>query len=405
MLLNKRLIVLLLFFLINNNLFASDLVNVSLNQFTNRVSKQTNKNIFIDEDINSSMSLFIPNKISNKAIFDIYKMSIEKRGFNLSVNNGVYYLHKKTNYKKHFYLFQLKYNVSKDFLQYLKMLKYNYSYFRSNNSFLVSCNFLQKRDIDKFLQTLDKQSKQVMLKFYIISYDDTKTDERGIQFASIYKDASNVVQTAINAIVMPLTSTSNILSTTSFFSALRLLNEAHKIKINNFPYVLAKQNKLFQFESVRNIPYLVKSTTTDSNTVQDNNSYQYKDVGLKIGGIASIYKDFVSLELKLTIEDIIDSGSDSKTPSTNKRYLNSVTNLKYGQVLLLSGIKQDKQANTNIRIPILCNIPFIGKMFQYKYTSVIKSNISIAIQVIKSVGLSANATLPPSSERTSGKER
>jgi len=223
MLLNKRLIVLLLFFLINN-LFASDLVNVSLNQFTNRVSKQTNKNIFIDEDINSSMSLFIPNKISNKAIFDIYKMSIEKKGFNLSVNNGVYYLHKKTNYKKHFYLFQLKYNVSKDFLQYLKMLKYNYSYFRSNNSFLVSCNFLQKRDIDEFLQTLDKQSKQVMLKFYIISYDDTKTDERGIQFASIYKDASNVVQTAINAIVMPLTSTSNILSTTSFFSALRLLN-------------------------------------------------------------------------------------------------------------------------------------------------------------------------------------
>jgi len=391
--------------LLASNLFSSDLVNVSLNQFTNRVSKQTNKNIFIDEDINSSMSLFIPNKISDKAIFDIYKMSIEKRGFNLSVNNGVYYLHKKTNYKKHFYLFQLKYNVSKDFLKYLEMLKYNYSYFKSNNSFLVSCNFLQKRDIDKFLKTLDKQSKQVMLKFYIITYDDSETDEKGIQFASIYKDASSVTQTAMNAIVMPLTSTSNILDTTSFFSALKLLNKAHKIKVNNFPYVLAKQNKLFQFESVRNIPYLVKSTTTDSNTVQDNNSYQYKDVGLKIGGIASIYKDFVSLELKLTIEDIIDSGGNSKTPSTNKRYLNSVTNLKYGQVLLLSGIKQAKESKTNIRIPILCNIPFIGKMFQYKYKSITNSNISIAIEVVKSVGLSANATLSPSEGRTSGKER
>ena len=213
------------------------------------------------------------------------------------------------------------------------------------------------------------------------------------------------MQSAVDSIVFPLSTSQNIISSTSFYGALRLLDTTHNVKINQFPYVLVKNNKKFVFESVQNIPYLVKNTTTDSTTVQDNNSYEYRDVGLKINGVAQIYDDFVSLDLDLTIEDIVNTSIDTLTPSTNKRYLNSITNLKSDEVLLLSGIKQNKKDKSNIRVPILCNIPYIGKMFQYKYTTDSQSNITIAIQVISSGFQSADANLPLSEERTSGKER
>ena len=361
---------------------ANDLINISLSNFTNRVSKQVNKNIYIDEDINSTISLYVPNKISNKDIFAIYKNTITKNGFNLYKLGSVYYLSKKKAFKLKNYLFKLSYNCSVDFKKYLQFYNYKYIYLKNNNSFIVKCNASSNKNISKFLLSLDKQAKQVMIKFFIISYDFDNINEKGINYASVYKDASGVVQTAINALVFPLSTATNIIPSTSFYTALKFLNNSHDIKINAFPYVLAKNNDSFQFSSVKNIPYLVKNTKTDSNTVQDNNSYEYKDVGLKINGKASIYDNFVSLNLNLTIEDIA-SPDDSLTPSTNKRFLNSITNLKFNQVLLISGIKQNKQKLTKIEIPFLSGIPFLGNMFKYKYISKSKSNITIAIEVIK----------------------
>ena len=248
---------------------------------------------------------------------------------------------------------------------------------------MLNVILFKKKQIDKFLSTLDIQAKQVMLKFYILSYDSKKIKERGIKFGSVYKALDSSVQTAVNALVFPLSTSKNILSSTSFYSALHFLNSNNDINIKQFPYVLVKNNNAFKFESVQNIPYLVKNTQTNSSTVQNNNSYVYKDVGLKIHGTASIYKLFVTLNLDLTIEDIINTSGDKLTPSTNKRYLNSITNLKYGQVLILSGVKRTKKEYTHLAVPFLSNIPYLGKVFTYDYTSNTSSNISVAIQVQK----------------------
>jgi len=59
--------------------------------------------------------------------------------------------------------------------------------------------------------------------------------------------------------------------------------------------------------------------------------------------------------------------------------------LKYGQILLLSGIKQKKVEQNNIRVPVLCNIPYLGKMFTYEYKTHSSSNITIAIEVLGSI--------------------
>ncbi len=372
-------------FLSQNSFALPSYKNISLNDFVQQVSISNNINIFIDEDLSkSNISFFIPTITDPINLFNAFKISINKKGLRLIKKNSFYYLSKKLQYKIHNYIFKLSYNCSVDFQKYLKMMGYKFTFFESNNSYIIMCNSLQKKQIDKFLKGLDIQSKQVMLKFYILSYDSKKLKERGIQYGTVYKALDDTIQTAVNALVFPFSTSHNIISSTSFYSALRFLNQDNYIDLKQYPYILAKNNNSFKFESVQNIPYLVKNTTTDSQTLQDSNSYEYKDVGLKINGKASIYQKFITLDLELTIEDIINLSIDNKTPSTNKRYLNSITNLKYGDVLVLSGVKQDKKENTHLAIPFISNIPFIGKIFTYDYISSSSSNITIAIQVLNS---------------------
>jgi general secretion pathway protein D len=397
-----RLIPLIFLILVNSLYALPDYRNISLTEFASSVASANNINIFIDEDLShENISFYIPTIKSSKTLLEAFKIAVDKKGLNLVKKGNFFYLSKKMKYRLHNYVFKLSYNSSKDFEKYLKMLGLKYTYFVSNNTFIVTCNYLQKETISKFLISIDKFASQVTLKFYILSYDDSKVKEKGIKFATVYKDVNNITQVALNTLLFPLSTSSNILSSTSFYSAIKFLDTAHLINIKQYPYILVKNNNSFKFESVKNIPYLVKNTKTDSNTVQDNSSYEYKDVGLKIHGIASIYDNFVTLNIDLTIEDVINTTSDTLTPSTNKRYLNSITNLKKGQVLVLSGIKQKTNDVTHIKVPLLSGIPYLGDMFKYDYKTVSTSNIVIAIEVVSDV---ATATLSPNGGAVSDKE-
>jgi len=99
-----------------------------------------------------------------------------------------------------------------------------------------------------------------MLKFIIISYDDNLQDKKGITLSNSYIGLDGTVKTAINSLLFPLSSARNIISSTSFYSAIQFLNSRNKIDIKQFPYVLVQNNHKFKFESVQNIPYLTKNT-------------------------------------------------------------------------------------------------------------------------------------------------
>jgi general secretion pathway protein D len=369
---------------LSNNLFAlPDYRNITLSEFASSVSLANNINIFIDEDLSKkNISFYMPTIKNSKTLLQAFEIAVNKKGLNFVKKGNFYYLSMKKNLMLHQYIFKLKNNCNEDFKKYLDSSGYKSVYLSSNNSFIVYCNYKQKKIISSFLETIDKTASQVTLKFYILSYDDSLVKEKGVKFATIYKDVNSLTQVALNTLLFPLSTSSNILSSTSFYSAIRFLDTSHSININQYPYILVKNNNPFKFESVKNIPYLVKNTKTDSNTVQDNNSYEYKDVGLKIHGKASIYSKFVTLDIDLTIEDVINTSSDTLTPSTNKRYLNSITNLKKGQVLVLSGIKQRTDDITHIKIPLLSGIPYLGDIFKYDYKTTSTSNIIIAIEVL-----------------------
>ena len=375
-----------LLIIISFNLYANvDYKNYTLSNFVSEVASANKINIFIDEDLTKeNISFYIPTLKNPRALLKAFKIAIDKKNLRLRKTGNFYYLSKKTKYRVKKYIFKLTHNCARDFSLYLKTYHYKYVYLRDSNSFIVSLNVIQKKEVKRFLKTIDVGASQVMLKFILLSLDAHKKIEKGLKFSSIYKDASGATVQAMNTIVFPFSTVGKaVINSTDFYSAVRLLNTDNYLNVEQYPYILVKNNNKFKFESVTNTPYLVSNTKTDTNTVQQNNSYEYKDVGLKIHGYTSIHQDFITLNLELTIENLLNLNDKSTTPTTSKRVLNSVTNLRYGQVLLLSGIQKKSIDKTNIRVPILCNIPYFGKMFTYKYNTSTNTKLTIAIQVIK----------------------
>lgn len=359
-------------------------INIPLVNFVEKVSQQNKINIYIDEDIKEKkVSILIPDKISNKDLISLFRSTVSKMNFNLKKIGDSYHLSKKLNYINKNYLYKLKYNSYPDCKSILDILKAQYIYLTDTNAFMITSTKHKYKEIESFLNSVDVKQKQVILKIMILEFNESDVKERGVQFTSIYETTNGTIETALNTIVAPITTTNNFLLNFDFYGALRLLNEDKIINVKQYPYILAKNNKSFVFEAVENIPYLVKNTKTQASNSSEENSIVYKDVGLKINGKSLIYDDYITLDLDLVIEDLI-SDRDTTTPQTYKRHLNSNTNIEYNKVLLLSGIKRTKHTKTNIALPFISNIPYLGEVFKYSYDSDSNLNITIAIEVINS---------------------
>jgi len=139
---------------------------------------------------------------------------------------------------------------------------------------------------------------------------------------------------------------------------------------------------------VTSVPYLVSSTTTQATNTSNQNTTEYKDVGLKINGKAFLHDDYITLDLSLVVEDLVSSAGTT-TPQTYKRVLESSTNIDYNKVLLLSGLKRIKHTRNDYSIPYLSNIPFIGDIFKYKTNSDEEINITVAIEVVNPESIDA----------------
>ena len=150
-------------------------------------------------------------------------------------------------------------------------------------------------------------------------------------------------------------------------------------KISQSPFLVAKNGSEVYFSSVKNIPYLVQNDKYQYNGTSTSNSYQYKDIGLKIKIKPTVLNDYVDFDLDLTVEDLIDD--NSLTPRTSKKELKSSYTLNRGEILVLSGINKENAYTKRNGIPLLKDIPLIKYLFSIEQDYKESSVITLSIQV------------------------
>ncbi|MDQ1433174.1 MAG: ral secretion pathway protein [Patescibacteria group bacterium] len=357
-----------------------NLRDISLVDFIELVSTSNGVNIFVDEDLKKeNISLFIPSSTDSQNLLFLFKNSLDKMGFTVSQFNDIYYLTKKRESIYFTYFIKLNNDSKDDVKEYLTFNTIKFQYIDSINSFIIFSLSDNINQIKYDINNIDSIKKQVTLKFTILEFNKDDLEQIGLDTfnaTSLSSDVKTVIQTLLN----PYQSNKLIFNSSNFYYSLKLFDEKKLLNVKQNPFVLVQHGKDFNFNAVTNMPFLSSKVVTQASNYSNQTNIDYKDVGLKINGKAFVFDSYVTVNLDLVIEDILSVVDN--TPTTYKRQVKNITNLKKGEVLLLSGINQTKISNTDLKVPFLSSIPYLGEIFKYSSSSNINSSISIAVELV-----------------------
>lgn len=148
------------------------------------------------------------------------------------------------------------------------------------------------------------------------------------------------------------------------------------INIISTPQILTMDNKKAEISVGENIPYITSKNTTSSE--QDYTQYEYKDVATKLSIIPHI-NQADTLRLEVETEVIRVKGGSSDTPTTYKRTASTTVILSDNDTVVVGGIIGQDATESEWKIPLLGDIPYLGWFFKTHTTTEVKTNMFIFI--------------------------
>ncbi len=282
------------------------------------------------------------------------------------------------------------------------------------NALIVLATEEQYQNIYNTVQQLDIEKSQVYIQAKIVEVNTNLAENVGLKygFNGGAITSNGLFSIAANAGAAPLALSSSLLgflnnTTTQFdnngnayttnnrafeFSSgiskifslgatLDLLKQNGAAQILSKPSVLATNNKESSIYVGRTQSILTQAqqSTQGSSTVINN--YSREDIGITLKvkpRLSSNNK--VSLDIETTIEDILPgSGTSADRPTTTKRSVKTSAIVNHAETIILGGLIKSSDGKSVSKVPILGDIPIIGRLFTSKGNSGSKVNVVIYI--------------------------
>ncbi|WP_297941159.1 type II and III secretion system protein [uncultured Campylobacter sp.] len=356
----------------------TDLVN-----FAQLASISNNIAIVTDDSIDGNYYYFIYQHDTNLTL-SMFRKMLESKGLFLYKKDNFYYITDKKLPDYDLRRIDLSNYVVEDVRRIMANFELNATYSTTSNSVFFRADDVAYEQIKQAVASIDKPLEQVEFKLTITETNLKDIKDRGAKLQSLLKPLNHGdLAYYINLITSPYTTNSNVVRNDSegFFGVLNFLDTNGLTKIISSPFLTAKNHTEVNFSAVQNIPYLVQNSQTSATQTTTQNTYEYKDVGLKITLKPVILKDHVDFDLHLILEDLLSS-ANTLTPITSKKELKSSYSLKRGDILVLSGINKTTTQKQRNGIPILKDIYILKYLFSVEQDQDINSVVTLTIQVI-----------------------
>ncbi len=150
------------------------------------------------------------------------------------------------------------------------------------------------------------------------------------------------------------------------------------------PRVRVLNNKKATFHVGERIP--IQTSVAQTSAVAGYvpvSTFDYKDVGIKLNIEPTVHlNNTVTLSLKLeisTLEDALNFGNGQVQYKFGTRTTESTINLRDGETVIIGGLIQDNERKSRLKIPILGDIPILGKLFASANDGTVKTDILMSI--------------------------
>ncbi|MAW30082.1 MAG: type II secretion system protein GspD [Gammaproteobacteria bacterium] len=161
-------------------------------------------------------------------------------------------------------------------------------------------------------------------------------------------------------------------TSTSFAAIIRALSTNTDVELLSTPSITAVDNEEARIVAGQNVPFRTGSTGTGGNGVTNPfTTIERQDVGLTLNVTPHIHDgSLVRLEIRQEVSEVDPSslgsiGIDGSADLiTNTREIETTVLADNEEVVILGGLIRDKTTQTDVRVPILGNIPILGNLFK-----------------------------------------
>ena len=147
------------------------------------------------------------------------------------------------------------------------------------------------------------------------------------------------------------------------------------------PSLLTLDNEEAEIVVGQNVPFIVGRSVENSGQAFD--TIQREDVGIKLRIRPQINEgNAVRLEIEQEVSQIAPGASGAADLITNKRSLNTHVMVDDNQLIVLGGLIDDQMVETRDKVPVLGDIPGLGRLFRYDTASVEKRNLMVFLRPV-----------------------
>ncbi len=168
----------------------------------------------------------------------------------------------------------------------------------------------------------------------------------------------------------------------------RALESDQRTNVLSTPNILTLDNEEAKIVVGQNVPFITGSfsqTGTSGSTTTSNpfQTIERKDVGLTLRVTPQVAEGgSVKLKVYQEVSSVVQTTSSVKSADliTNKRSIENTVLVDDGQIVVIGGLIQDDTKNSESKVPLLGDIPFIGNLFKYQTRNRDKTNLMVFLR-------------------------
>jgi general secretion pathway protein D len=269
------------------------------------------------------------------------------------------------------------------------------------NAILLSGPPGQVRALKAVIERLDKKPQQVLVEAIIAEVSETAIKNLGVEWGTL-PPSGQLAQSASGAQSLNASNASlsppfsqivggsgvGILDMGRFKAVIRALASDNKTNILSTPSVVVLDNQEATVKVGKTITDVTGSYITpnspgaNGNTGSPFQTFSPKEIALHLTVTPQI-------SLNENIRMKIDQGNDTQlatstngNPDTSNSAIKTAVIMKSGQVLVIGGLLSNDYEDSIQKIPLLGDIPVLGKLFQTKSDNLAKRNLLVFLRPV-----------------------
>ncbi|QIM67059.1 secretin [Mannheimia granulomatis] len=399
------------------NTLSISLKNAPTPAILTYLAEETDKNIVLEDNIDTKTTL----RLDNKSIDEILKTISKINKLSLKQENDIAYINKQENKLESMppiahlqnngqihplappklitKTIKLYYAKASEIIDSLTkgsgtfLSENGYIHFdERSNSLIIKDSEKSLRNIEKLVKKLDHPTEQIAIEARIVTISSEHLQELGVRWGMFssspehYKFGGKLEGNGLNNMANNLNvnfpvanGASAVLQIASINSRvldleLSALEQENSVEIIASPRLLTTNKKAASIKQGTEIPYVMYNTKSEATDVE----FKEAVLGLEVTPHLSTQNQIL-LDLVVTQNSPNSQSGSSGLITIDKQELNTQVFAKHGETIVLGGIFQHLTQKGEDKVPILGSIPFIKRLFSQTRDKISKRELVIFV--------------------------